>query len=53
MDRQLVAGLVHILIAVLFILSALRVIPNLDKYWALILFLVGGYFMVQYFRKKS
>ncbi len=52
MDRQLAAGLVHIVIAVVFTLSALRVIPSLDKYWALLLFLVGGYFMFQYFRKK-
>lgn len=51
MNRNILSGSVHLILGIIFIMSSLRMIPDIRYIMAILLFLVGGYFFYDYFRQ--
>ncbi len=51
MNRNILSGSVHFILGIIFIMSSLRIIPDIRYIMAILLFLVGGYFFYDYFNK--
>lgn len=51
MDRNILSGTVHLILGIIFIMSSLHIILDVRYVTAILLFLVGGYFFYDYFRR--